>query len=353
MKPARFSSPPCTRSMDEPGAIEILGVGLRPIVSRIKCAILAQLLRSYSSFVTWFPVLVWDLEIQRSLAFCVEAGPSDVDDTNSLRLVSTLVLRAVRDEELENLPKRSEREHILPLVTLNLSANQSRPVASVAIVRDPIRVHDLSLIHLHLATFFPDVKVKSIYLHDTRRELPDKMMEGDSGWVLQGVLSRASFRRQPLNDQKTFTVLSLHINDVYAEKRGIGKKLILTIRAVMLGENVDLVAGDFNGAAWRRDNSNNFSIIEEAFADCALPMPPGSTPLWRPGSIPGNWADVCGFLEPPESDRQWKVRLHGALSIHRDVLGLRPSDESCHHETWLHLDFVGRHDIQPQREKPC
>ena len=35
----------------------------------------------------------------------------------------------------------------------------------------------------------------------------------------------------------------------------------------MLKENVDLVAGDFNGAAWRRDNSNNFSIIEEAFAD--------------------------------------------------------------------------------------
>ena len=27
------------------------------------------------------------------------------------------------------------------------------------------------------------------------------------------------------------------------QKRGIGKKLILTIRAVMLGEHVDLVAG--------------------------------------------------------------------------------------------------------------
>ena len=55
-------------------------------------------------------------------------------------------------------------------------------------------------------TFFPDVEVKSIYLHDTRREVPDKVMEGDQGWVLQGVLSRASFRRRPLSDQKTFTV---------------------------------------------------------------------------------------------------------------------------------------------------
>ena len=106
-------------------------------------------------------------------------------------------------------------------------------------------------------TFFPDVKVKSIYLHDIRRVLPEKVVEGDSGWVLQGVLSRASFRRQPPSGQKTFTVVSLHISNIYVKKRGIGKKLILTICAVMLDEKVDLVAGDFNGAAWRRDNSNN------------------------------------------------------------------------------------------------
>ena len=72
-------------------------------------------------------------------------------------------------------------------------------------------------------------------------------------------------------------------------------------------------------------------------ADCALPMPPGPTPLWRPGSIPGSWADVCGFLKLPESDRQWKVRLHGAFSILREVLGLCPNDQSCQHEAWLHL----------------
>ena len=43
----------------------------------------------------------------------------------------------------------------------------------------------------------------------------------------------------------------LHILAISTPKRGIGKKLILTIRAVMLAEHVDLVAGDFNGAAWR------------------------------------------------------------------------------------------------------
>ena len=58
-------------------------------------------------------------------------------------------------------------------------------------------------------------------------------------------------------------------------------------------------------------------------------------PLWGPSSIPNNWADVCGFLKPPGSDRCWKVRMHGAFSIPRKTLGLRPNDQSCHHETWL------------------
>ena len=119
-------------------------------------------------------------------------------------------------------------------------------------------------------TFFPDVRVKSSYLHDIRRESPDKVMEGDSGWVLQGVLSRASLR--PLSGQKTFTVLSLHIINIYAKKRGIGKNLVLSVRAVMLGEQVDLVAGDLNGAAWRCDNRNNISTLLTAPCRC-LPAP--------------------------------------------------------------------------------
>ena len=63
---------------------------------------------------------------------------------------------------------------------------------------------------------------------------------------------------------------------------------------------------------FQRDNRNNISTIEEALTDCALPAPLGPTPLWGPGSIPNNRADVCGFLKPPGSDRYWKVRMHGA-----------------------------------------
>ena len=100
----------------------------------------------------------------------------------------------------------------------------------------------------------------------------------------------------------------------------------------MLDEKVDLVAGDFNGAAWRRTTSaSTLSIIEEAFADCDLPLPPGPTPLWGPGAVLDQWADDCGFLNFADSDGKWKVRQHGAFSITHEVLGIRPT--ARHHIT--------------------
>ena len=42
----------------------------------------------------------------------------------------------------------------------------------------------------------------------------------------------------------------------------------------MLEKKLDVVAGDFIGAAWRRQcGSGRLGIIEEAFADTDLPMP--------------------------------------------------------------------------------
>ena len=38
-------------------------------------------------------------------------------------------------------------------------------------------------------TFYPNVEVESIYLHDARRDLLDQVMEGEQGCFLQGVLS--------------------------------------------------------------------------------------------------------------------------------------------------------------------
>ena len=72
-------------------------------------------------------------------------------------------------------------------------------------------------------TFYPDISVKSIYIHDTRRCVQDHIVEVEQGWVLQGVLSRAIFCRAAASGQKVFTVLSLHISNIYANKKGIAK----------------------------------------------------------------------------------------------------------------------------------
>ena len=65
-----------------------------------------------------------------------------------------------------------------------------------------------------------------------------------------------------------------------------------------------------------------------------------STPLWGPGAVPGEWADVCGFIKPPDSHDKWQVRLHGAFSILHSALGLKERDQCCHREVWMHLSHA-------------
>ena len=158
--------------------------------------------------------------------------------------------------------------------------------------------------------FNKDISVKSIYLHDTRRGVQDHIVEGEQGWVLQGVLSRATSRRSPVSGQKYFTVLSLHISNIHAKKKGIAKKLIQTLRAIMISQEVDLVAGDFNGTAWRCRSRNNLSTIDEASADCALPHAAG------PHTFAGTWIHSgqlgrrLWISQTPGSQRFWKVNKH-------------------------------------------
>ena len=126
-------------------------------------------------------------------------------------------------------------------------------------------------------------------------------------------------------------------------KNGIAKNLLLAVRTVMQQQQVDLVAGDFNGAAWRRQpgsDSRFICSIEEAFVNTNLPLPPGPTPLWEPGGIPGEWSDVCGFFKPPGSQDDWQIRNHGAFTIPYSTLRLTDKDQSCHHEVRIHLLHV-------------
>ena len=132
----------------------------------------------------------------------------------------------------------------------------------------------------------------------------------------------ATFRRIPRNGKSYFTMMSLHINNQYAKKRGIAENLLLAVRTVMHQERVDMVAvtsmmphGDFrSGNEQRRD-----STFEEAFANTNLPIPQGPTTLWGPG-VPAEWADVCGFIKPPSSESEWHIRMHGAFEIPHEIL---------------------------------
>ena len=82
-----------------------------------------------------------------------------------------------------------------------------------------------------------------------------------------------------------------------------------------------MVAGDFNGAAWRRRSGNDQrrdSTVEEAFANTNGPAQFRTDQV----AVPGEWADVCGFIKPPSSETEWHIRMHGAFEINHEMLGI-------------------------------
>ena len=92
--------------------------------------------------------------------------------------------------------------------------------------------------------------------------MQDHIAVGNMDGFYKGVLSSASFRRTSASGQKCFfTVLSLHISNIYVKKNGTCKNLILTLRAIMISQEVDLVAGDFNGTAWRCRSRDNITVL--------------------------------------------------------------------------------------------
>ena len=113
-------------------------------------------------------------------------------------------------------------------------------------------------------------------------------------------------------------------------------------------EHVDMVAGDFNGAAWRKhsgDDQRRDSTIEEAFANTNLPIPYGPTPLWRPGGVPGERADVP--WRP-----KWHIRMHGAFGINHEVLGIKLTDQSLPPRGVEFTSYISTHGwlIAPSRD---
>ena len=64
-------------------------------------------------------------------------------------------------------------------------------------------------------TLHSDIQVNSVYFHGNRNGQHQAVREGQSGWVLQAVISRASVRWIPRNGQSCFTMMSLHIDNQF------------------------------------------------------------------------------------------------------------------------------------------
>ena len=111
---------------------------------------------------------------------------------------------------------------------------------------------------------------------------------------------RASFRRLPCNGKSFLTMMSLHTNNHYARLAALPAMIVVSLTS--LKEHAQIRT-----------------------YQCRLP---------------GEWADVCGFLKRPCSDPEWQVRMHEAFTIPYGTLGLREIDQSCHHKVWMHLSHT-------------
>ena len=125
--------------------------------------------------------------------------------------------------------------------------------------------------------------------------------------MLQGVVSKAWFRRQPRSGQK-----NLHGN-VCAHQQQLCQKAWNWEEAsphyprrdagrALLETSTELLGAD-----------QMVTAVKHRFSKTTWPH----TVV---GAVAGEWTDVCGFVKQPNSCDKWKVRLHGAFTIPRETL---------------------------------
>ena len=185
-----------------------------------------------------------------------------------------------------------------------------------------------------------NVNVKSIYLHDTRRDVPDQVMEREQGsckvffHVHHFVVHQ---RAEALHSSPLF------ISETFTPRWGIQCQ-----EAHPLSSCHHDFSRSWLGCRW-------FSWYGVAVSQQRQPQY-----YWR--SIYGHYLAYATGLHTMVTRFQsgqlgrrlrisrttWPSTLLeskwalDAFSIPRKSLGLRPTDHSCDHETWLHLDFVDR-----------
>ena len=95
-------------------------------------------------------------------------------------------------------------------------------------------------------------------------------------------MTKARFRWIPRRGKSSFTMMSLHCDNAVAKKRSVALNALLAVRPAITQEDVDMVAGDFNGATWRRKSGPEQQYDrtpEEASTNAKLLVPPGTSPM--------------------------------------------------------------------------
>ena len=89
-----------------------------------------------------------------------------------------------------------------------------------------------------------DMEVKAIHIPTDKASCSD--------WACEDVVSRSRFRRTSRRGKSYFTRMPLHRQNAATKKLNTAINILLAVRTVMKQEEVDMVAGDFQGASWRR-----------------------------------------------------------------------------------------------------
>ena len=106
-----------------------------------------------------------------------------------------------------------------------------------------------------------------------------------------------------------------------------------------VGQHIDLVACYSNGKAWQCSNRDNISTIDEAFADWFCQRHRALLHSGCPVRFQTTGLTFVGSSNRPIQIGIGRYACMVRSPSHAKTLGLRSTDQSCHHETWLPPGF--------------
>ena len=180
--------------------------------------------------------------------------------------------------------------------------------------------------------------------------LLNKLKSPTSSSTLRGLsrawLLLASSAGPPDKSCSHFTVANVHINNECGKRRSVCIGLLLLIRDLCLKLGAVVLTGDFHKGAERElPVSFAFPCSKQPSARHVFPVPPWrlrrcGDPALSPMVI--KWPACCGFVILPGSQNELLIMKHGSFNIKPAELGLKPNDQTWHHERWSHFKLARR-----------